>query len=573
WIITQNLYGVDISQTAVDACRSRLSAVLHSEGDHDGKLPDLDGNIRCGNSLIGLLPNETNQSKSTADNLEAFHWNREFPRIVENKGFDICLGNPPWNVYKPLSKEFFSQYDPRLTKYGVDKKEAKRLITKLLEHNHIKQQWDEYKQKIRQTGNYYRGGDYCYQSDQIHGGNGLKTISGDLNLYKLFLERIFRLMGPRAYCGVVIPSGFHTDAGTKGLRRLLFDENTVKGLYSFENRKGIFPSIHKSFKFDLLIFKKSGKTKSFKAAFMLHDSNVLNTISHSAIPILWELNKQLSPSSWSILEFKSKKDIDLAKKMYRHPPLRVKVPGFWRVHFTREFDITLDSKLFNTDQEGITIFEGKMIEQYMNHFKKPRYWIKKENIISKYGSQYQDYNEHRLGFRAVAASTNRRTMIATIIPKSVCCGNSLIVTKIFDPQKKYRLISLADMLYLCGIFNSFIFDFLLRLKVTTNLNMFFIYDMPVPRLPKHDKMYQEIISNVAALFPDFEPLSKQFAKKRVSSFQDRIQCQATIDASVAKIYELDKHSIEYILDQFHQKDPKKEEELNIQKKAILARFS
>jgi Alw26I/Eco31I/Esp3I family type II restriction m6 adenine DNA methyltransferase len=573
WIITQNLYGVDISQTAINACRSRLSAVLHPEGDHNGKLPDLSGNIRCGNSLIGFLPDKTNQSKITIDDLEAFHWNREFPRIIENKGFNICLGNPPWNVYKPLSKEFFAQYDPRLTKYGVDKKEAKQIITKILEDNHIKRQWEEYKQKIRQTGNYYRGGDYCYQSDQIHGGNGLKTISGDLNLYKLFLERIFRLMGPRAYCGVVIPSGFHTDAGTKGLRRLLFDENTVKELYSFENRKGIFPSIHKSFKFDLLIFKKSGKTKSFKAAFMLHDSNVLNTISRSAIPIKWELNKQLSPSSWSILEFKSKMDINLAKQMYQHPPLRVKVPGSWRVRFMREFDITLDSKLFNTDQEGVTIFEGKMIEQYMNHFKKPRYWIKKENIISKYGSKYQDYNEHRLGFRAVAASTNRRTMIATIIPKGVCCGNSLIVTRIFDPQKNYRLISIADMLYLCGLFNSFIFDFLLRLKVTTNLNMFFIYDMPIPRIQKHDKAYQEIISNVAALFPDFEPLHKQFAKQPVYSFQDRIECQATIDALVAKIYELDKQSIEYILDQFHQKDPKKEEELNLQKKAILARFS
>ncbi|MFX0126110.1 MAG: ATP-binding protein, partial [Candidatus Hodarchaeota archaeon] len=279
------------------------------------------------------------------------------------------------------------------------------------------------------------------------------------------------------------------------------------------------------------------------------------------------------PSSWSILEFKSKKDIDLAKKMYQYSPLRVKVPGFWTVRFMREFDITLDSKLFNTDQEGVTIFEGKMIEQYMNHYKKPRYWIKKENILSKYGSQYQDYNEHRLGFRAVAASTNRRTMIATIIPKGVCCGNSLIVTKIFDPQKKYRLISSADLLYLCGIFNSFVFDFLLRLKVTTNLNMFFIYDMPVPRLPKHDKVYHEIISNVATLFPDFEPLHKKFAKERVYRFQDRIQCQATIDALVAKIYELDKQSIEYILDQFHQKDPKKEEELNILKSAIHARFS
>ena len=573
WIITKNLYGVDISQIAIDKCKSRLISALISERETNTPLPNLQ-NIRCGNSLIGTLLEKSNQHDGMEDSdLEAFHWNQEFPEIVSNKGFDVCLGNPPWNIYKPLSKEFFAQYDPRLTKYGVDKKEARKIIDNLLEQDHIREHWYDYKRLIRQTGNYFRGGDYQYQSDQILGVNGIKTISGDLNLYKLFLERMYRLMKPEGYCGVIIPSGFHTDAGTKGLRRLLFEENTVKELYCFENRRGIFPSIHKSFKFDLLIFEKVGKTKSFNAAFMLHDTNVLTTNTFSLFPVEWELNKRLSPSSWSILEFKTPKDIDLASKMYQHPTLRSNIKDSWKIRFTREFDITLDSELFNTDKEGATVYEGKMIEQYYNHYKKPRYWIKREKIVSKYGSQYQDYNEYRLGFRAVAASTNRRTMIATIIPKGVCCGNSLIVTKIYDPQKDQRLISLADLLYLCGVFNSFVFDYLLRLKVTTNLNMFFIYDMPVPRLLKQKKAYQEIICNVAALFPEIAPLHQQFATRGNNSFLDRIQCQATIDSLVAKIYELDKQSIEYILDQFHQKDPKKEEVLNIQKEAILARFS
>ncbi|MHA2203711.1 MAG: Eco57I restriction-modification methylase domain-containing protein [Candidatus Hodarchaeales archaeon] len=573
WIITQNLYGVDISQAAIEECKSRLSSVLFSAGDYYGTPPDLGANIRCGNSLIGFVPGKSHQKKIIKDlDLKPFHWNQEFREIFTNGGFDICLGNPPWNIYKPLSKEFFAQYNSRLTKYGVDKKEAKEIIAKLLEHDHIKEHWNEYEQLIRLTGNYFRSENYCFQSDQIVGVNGVKTISGDLNLYKLFLERIFRLMRPKGYCGVIIPSGFHTDAGTKGLRRLLFEKNTVKELHCFENRRGIFPSIHRSFKFDLLIFKKSGKTESFNAAFMLHDPDILKTVGSSTISIIWESIKRLSPSSWSILEFKTPKDIDLAIKMYKHPPLRTKVPDSWKVRFTRELDITLDNKLFNTVQQGVIIYEGKMIEQYTHQFKKPRYWIKKENVLTKFGSQYKDFKEYRLGFRAVAASTNRRTMIATIIPQTVCCGNSLIVTKIFDQEK--RLLDPSDLLYLCGVFNSFVFDFLLRLKVSTNLNMFFIYDMPVPRLSQHDKVYQEIVSNVAALFPEFAPLSNQFAKGcKYRSFLDRIQCQATIDSLVAKIYELDEQSIEYILDQFHQKDPRKEEVLNIQKNAILARFS
>ena len=576
WIITQNLYGVDISQVAVDKCRSRLSSALTivREGvDPPGPLPSLRLHIRCGNSLIGRILDENQNQMTNTVGLKPFNWNQEFPDIITNKGFDLCVGNPPWNILKPVEKEFFAQYDPRLTKYGVDKKEARQIIIKLLKQEDIRELWYEYNHSIRLAGTYFRSEEYRYQSDQIQGVNSIRTVSGDLNLYKLFLERIYCLTKPAGYCGVIIPSGFHTDAGTKGLRRLLFENNEVREIYSFENRRGIFPSIHKSFKFDLLIFRKTGRTTSFSAAFMLHDPSILKKISKAAISIDWEVIKRLSPSSWSVLEFKTQKDIHLANKMYKHPSLRTEINGSWKVRFTREFDISLDSNLFNTDHQGLIIFEGKMIEQYTHQFKKPRYWIKRVNVISKFGSQYQDCSEYRLGFRAVAASTNRRTMIASIIPRNVCCGNSLIVTKIFDPENKRRLIEESDLLYLCAVFNSFVFDYLLRLKVTTNLNMFFIYDMPVPRLPKHDDIYKEIVRNVANLFPEFETLHKRYGKSSLSqSFSDRNQYQATIDTLVAKIYELDKENIEYILDQFHQKDPRKEEALKNQKKAILARF-
>ncbi|MFX1283050.1 MAG: Eco57I restriction-modification methylase domain-containing protein [Promethearchaeota archaeon] len=576
WIITHNLYGIDISQVAIDMCRSRLSSILDLTKNNlntSESLLKLGSNIRCGNSLIGPVLGESQHEVMKIVELRPFYWDQEFPKIMDNDGFDLCLGNPPWNIMKPVEKEFFGQYDPRLTKYGVDKKEAKKIIVNLLEQEHIKKQWDNYRRSIRLVGAYFRSKEYQYQSDEIQGVDITRTVSGDLNLYKLFLERIYYLLRPRGYCGVIIPSGFHTDAGTKGLRRLLFDENQVRELYSFENRKGVFPSIHKSFKFDLLIFKKTGKTESFSAAFMLHNPAILEKISNRSISVNWRNIKHLSPSSWSILEFKTLKDIELANQMYQHPSLRTEVTSFWKVRFSRELDISLDSKLFNKEQKGLIIFEGKMIEQFTHKFKEPRYWIKKENVLLKFGSQYQDYNEYRLGFRSVAASTNRRTMIATIIPRNVCCGNSLIVTKVFDPENNIRLIEESDLLYLCGVFNSFVFDYLLRLKVTTNLNMFFIYDMPVPRLSKHDSIYQEIVRNVADLFPEFDSLHKQFGKNfSHQSFHDRIQCRATIDSLIAKIYELDIPSIEYILDQFHLKDPRKEEALTIQKNAILARF-
>jgi Alw26I/Eco31I/Esp3I family type II restriction m6 adenine DNA methyltransferase len=575
WIICNNLFGVDISLEAVIKCKTRLASVLNpiqDNSDFSQVLSKIKSHIRLGNSLTGSLIDKKNNKSVTQ---LVFHWNTEFPEIMSQNGFDIVIGNPPWNILKPLEKEFFSKYDSRLTKYKVDKREAKQIIQDFLKNKEISQKWREYRRSIRNQANFFRSGEFRYQSDQMEVAGTLKTVSGDLNLYKLFLERFYQLAKPEGYCGIIIPSGIHTDAGTKGLRRLLFDENNVRDLYCFENRKAIFPSIHKSFKFDLLIFRKKGQTNTFRASFMLHNPEVLHTIKKTALSIKWNRIKRFSPSSWSILEFKTKKDIDLVSKMYQHPTLGTSVQDSWSVRFRRELDISLDSDLFNTEKQGLIVYEGKMIEQYTHRFKEPRYWIKSDQIISKFGNSYQDFKEYRLGFRAIAASTNRRTMIATIIPPMVCCGNSLIITKIFD-EKNSRLLRTSDILYLTGVFNSFVFDYLLRLKISQNLNMFFIYDMPVPRISRSHNIYRKIVKNVATLItgsPEFESLLAQLdLEKSILSNFNIIQQSVETDILVAKLYGLDKESLEYILDQFHQKDEKKEDKLNYQKSIIIDRF-
>ncbi|MFX0185756.1 MAG: Eco57I restriction-modification methylase domain-containing protein, partial [Candidatus Hodarchaeota archaeon] len=260
WIVYNNLFGVDISLEAVTKCKTRLTSVLnsiHSNHDLSQVLSKIESHIRIGNSLTGSLIDSKNiRSVTQLD----FHWNTEFPEIMKQNGFDIVIGNPPWNILKPLEKEFFSEYDSRLTKYNVDKREAKQIIQDLLKSKEISQKWQEYRRSIRDQAKFFRSNEFNYQSDQMEVAGTLKTVSGDFNLYKLFLERFYQLTKPEGYCGIIIPSGIHTDAGTKGLRRLLFDKSNVGDLYCFENRKGIFPSIHKSFKFDLLIFKKKGLT-------------------------------------------------------------------------------------------------------------------------------------------------------------------------------------------------------------------------------------------------------------------------------------------------------------------------
>lgn len=498
-------------------------------------------------------------------NLDPFHWLMEFSEVFENSGFHLVIGNPPWDIVKPILKEFFSQYDPSLTKYGMNKRDSLAIIDKLLKNQKIAEEWFKYKTlKIVEATYYSKSGDYQYQSDIING----RTVSGDINLYKLFMERFHQLGSESGYLGIVTPSGFYTDAGTKGLRRLLFDKTSVKELYCFENRKGIFDSIHKSFKFIVLISKKLDKTGKFKSAFMLHEVSVLKKIDEISLDIDWNLIKRLSAESYSIIEFKNHKDLSIVEKMYKQPTIN---EGNLNVKLFREFDMTNDSSLFNTSKNGLVLYEGKMIEQYICDFEKPQYWMEQKKALSKRGRDYKDYKEYRLGFRAVASSTNRRSMISTILPPNIFAGNSLIVTKIFDGN--HRLITIKELLYLCGILNTFILDYLIRMKITTNLNMFFIYELPIPPINFGDESFNKLIKNVTKLVSvskEFDDLKDEIGVEEIpNSNIKRIELIVEIENIAKELYGLDDEEIAHILDSFHQKDSEVEQELNALKTQIL----
>jgi len=112
-ILINNIYGVDIDQQAVEVTKLSLYLkLLENEGlefqgylfkHSDLKLlPDLDNNIKCGNSLIGSdfyknkdLSLFTNEDMRT---INAFDWDKEFPYIFKNGGFDVVIGNPPYGA-------------------------------------------------------------------------------------------------------------------------------------------------------------------------------------------------------------------------------------------------------------------------------------------------------------------------------------------------------------------------------------------------------------------------------------------------------------------------------------------
>jgi hypothetical protein len=102
-IITNNLYGVDIMKEAVEVCKLRLYLALLSQVEHIEDiepLPDIDRNIRAGNALVGEVhPISLAISEQQSSSHLPFHWFIEFERVINNEGFDVIIGNPPYVEY------------------------------------------------------------------------------------------------------------------------------------------------------------------------------------------------------------------------------------------------------------------------------------------------------------------------------------------------------------------------------------------------------------------------------------------------------------------------------------------
>lgn len=398
-----------------------------------------------------------------------FHWPLEFPEVFGPEGtggFSATIGNPPWDIVKPNSQEFFSKYDSRFRGYSKQKANriSKELMIKIPE---VAEKWDQYRNSFSEQGAYFKEStNYNYQG------------RGDLNTFKLFLEQFFTIVKYGGRMGIVVPSGIYTDIGCQPLREMFFAKSQIEFLYCFENRLAIF-NIHRSFKFVLFGTQKGGETGMFKCVFMEHNPERLPVIDASALRMSVKQVKKFSPDTLSIMEFGSQRDIDITTQIYGDWPLLGEdLHGTWNVKFGSELHMTSDSHLFKTKPTDHPLYEGKMIWFFDADFERPRYWLNRGEVEKALGNSAWEGKYFRVGFRNVASATNERTLVCGIVPPAFHGNN-------FPTFKPYGHLwhgpNELETVWLASALSSFCIDFLIRQKVTMNLNFFFIESLPLPR--------------------------------------------------------------------------------------------
>ena len=380
------------------------------------------------------IPPETREAITALSvEYQFLHPHVAFPDVFERSGgFDLVVGNPPWGRVKLQEKKWFATRDPEIA--NAPNQAARRKLINTLKEEHPALH-SQFQVAVRRS----EGISFLLRNSGYYPLAG----RGDINTYAVFAEFMRNTTTPAGRSGMIVPTGIATDDTTKHFFSDLTEKQSVVSLYDFENRKKLFPAVDSRQKFCLLTL--SGEQNPMPRSdfvFFAHDITDLHDPDRHYIltPADFAL---FSPNTRNCPIFRSRRDMDIARKMYHQSGVLWREPrgakpeqNPWNLSFKRLFDMSNDSGLFRTrsqlENEGwqlqgnvfvrgearcLPLYESKLFHQYDHRFATfedvppkrvrdgkpryinseektnpqtvviPRYWVPEEEVVERLVSQ------------------------------------------------------------------------------------------------------------------------------------------------------------------------------------------
>ncbi len=568
-------------------------------------------------------PSVVQEVERLAEEYRLFHWHVAFPQVYGEDGtggFDLVLGNPPWEHLELKEKEFFSTRNPSVAQAQTASLRKKKIAA--LEHDDPalfeaycleKRQFDGTTHLIRSAGRF----PLCAR--------------GRINTYSIFAELNRLLISDFGRVGCVVPSGIATDDTTKHFFGDLLDRRSLLSLYDFQSGPGYFAEIgHARFKFCLLTLVGANveRPQETEFAFFLRDVAHLQdperrfTLSAEDIALI-------NPNTKTCPIFRTRRDAEITRDIYSRVPVLIREGdpqgNPWGLSFRQGlFNMSSDSHLFRTHEqlqgegfqlEGnvfsrtgeryLPLYEAKMVHHFDHRFGDyrdklktsqstalpevpaerknnpdycvlPRYWVPASEVEARLEGRWD--RGWLLGWRDITNATNERTVIASVVPR-VGVGNNL-------PISFTHADSPATTLLAC--IASFALDFAARFKVGgTHLNFFISHQLPIPHPATFENHCPWDQATSLRRWLDRRTAELVYTEKETRSYavdtgvgnttpflwneSRRFLLRCELDAAFFHLYGIRKDDVDYIMDTFpiaRRKDKKEHNEYRT-KRVIL----
>lgn len=537
-----------------------------------------------------------------------FHWHLEFPQAFDYKtgegGFDVLLGNPPWEHAEFKDREWFASRDPAIASAQTGAI-RKNMIKALQTSNPTL--YSQYVDELR----WYDGVTHFIRSS----GRFPLTGQGRINTYAVFCELFVSLVKQDGRAGFIVQSDIATGDANQDMFKMLVDEARLFSFYDFVNTEGLFPGLHRTHPHFCLI-TVGGPNSSTTIDFAFWNTNA----SHLSDPAR---HISLTPDDLALVNpnnrtcpiFRSQKDADITKDIHSRVPVLYREGSIpinpWMLVFKQGlFNMSSGSSFFETkkdlEQQGFTLvgeifvrrvnehierflplYEGKMIHQFDHRWASykgleiedfpitqkqdislgvlPRYWVAEAEVNRRLGEHDGNW---LLGWRDFTNSTNERTVISSFIPR-YAVGDTLLLMFPGETMKQETLGLVANL-------NSFIVDFVARQKLGgTHMKYPPMKQLPILAPDSYSAAcpWEEGITLLEWLRP--RVLELIYTSVHLTALGDcfgmdspfrwdeqrrhRIRCE--LDAAYFLLYNIERDDVSYILDTFDALKRREEREL------------
>lgn len=529
----------------------------------------------------GLSRDELATVREAREAYSFLHWHIAFPDVWDRGGFDVVVGNPPWEHTELKEKEFFAGRAPDIA--GAPTKAAReRLIAALededqalfVEFQAARRRADGWSHLLRSTGRYPLCG------------------RGRTNTYAVFAELMRTLVGPGGRAGIVVPTGIATDDTTKLFFRDIVERRSLVSLFGFENEAFVFPAVHHDTKFCLLTMAARPVAADPEFVFFarqvadLADDWRRFTLSASDITLL-------NPNTGTCPTFRSSRDAAVTKRIYaKNPPFvheGLDDGNPWGARFAQGlFNMSTDSALFEEFEgdDRLPLYEGKMLWQFNHRFgtyagqtqaqanqgtlpsvsevehrdpgytPTPRYWVARSAVDA--AARSKALPSWLISFRDITNVVNERSMVFAAAPYSAFGHTAPLV--ILDS------VGVPERLACIALLNSFAADYVCRQKLAGKHLTFFILKqvaIPAPAQLGHSCAWDSSITYCQFLAArtleliytshDLAAVGEDLADGHAPFVWDserRMLIRAELDAAVFNIYGLERDDVVHIMSTF-----------------------
>lgn len=505
--------------------------------------------------LGGLDAELAEQAAVLADKHRFLHWPLEFPHVFsrERPGFDVVVGNPPWEEVKPERLGFATLFRPgirSLPEAGRDKAidELFRVRPELEARLEEAQARASLELRALMAG-------------------GFEGSAGDPDLYKFFCQRYRTLVRPAGALGVVLPRTAFVNDGSEAFRRWLFEGGLTRRIdFLLNTGRWAFDS-EPRYTIALVVGERIEPPDDHHVELAGTATSLEEWERQSVVPGVL-VPQDAFGFGWVTPLLRSQQEADLLAKVRIGSRFPFGSSGRWSCFPVAELHETNDKKLWRGATEGLPLWKGESFNQYDPHGAEERICPPSPAVMKKVNGPNlrpgaksvlaesvpvsvrreavnREVEHARVAFRGITNRTNSRTIIACLLPPQTLLVNSAPYLAFHKGDERARAACL-------GLMNSLPFDWQARRFIEANVNFFLLELLIVPDLG--EDAYEEIATAAARLSAVDDRFS-EFARAAgvavgPTTDEERRVLRVDIDARVARAWDLTPQDVELMLSDF-----------------------